>query len=56
MNVGDRVTFRNRNGGKWAEERDGQEATITIEDRVDAMVRFDDGFSMYATAEELVAL
>lgn len=55
MNVGDRVRFRNVLGGSWAVERDGQEATITIINRVAAMVRFDDGFFLYTTAEELVA-
>ena len=56
MNVGDRVRFTDVIGGNWADERDGQEATIIIVHRVDATVQFDDGFCMYATVEELVAL
>ena len=56
MTVGDRVRFRNVLGGSWAVERDGQEATIVIVHRVDVTVRFDDGFCMYALADEVVAL
>jgi len=56
MNVGDRVTFRNKLGGiggSWGAERDGQEGEIiTAKPRYTA-IKFDDGFVMAVVAEEV---
>ena len=56
MNLSDRVTFHNKIDGKWGADRDGQEAEITIGNHGDYTIRFDDGFQMYATGAELVAV
>lgn len=56
MNVGDRVTFHDLIGGSWGADRDGQEATVTITFPDNCIIPFDDGFQIFATAAELVAL
>ena len=56
MTPGDRVTFHNVIGGSNGVTRDGEECTITDSNTVGLIVRFDDGFQMLATTDELVAL
>ena len=56
MNVGDRVTFTNKIGGKSGVYRDGEEGTVAIGNHGEYTIRFDDGFQMFATTAELVAV
>ena len=53
MNVGARVRFRVKLPGPTGRDRDGQNATVTIGNHRECTIRFDDGFQMYATADEL---
>ncbi|MFC5930869.1 hypothetical protein [Cryobacterium melibiosiphilum] len=53
MNVGTRVKFTNHMPNRPGAEYDGQQATITIGNHGEYVIRFDDGKSIYAMHREL---
>ena len=54
MNLGTRVTFTRKSGGTlMAHDRDGTSGTVAAIFNNAYTVRFDDGQSMHATADEL---